>query len=110
MLLLIDPQLNNKQMGYKIAMSDAWTATEMDVLLCPCAPAAGVYHSFPVWWGYTTLWNLLDLPSIIIPVKNFRIDREKDKKDMQYKARANAYDPGNWRVCKYEVWGGDLLY
>ena len=94
-------QLNTKQLGYKIAMADAWTAVEMDITMCPCAPAAGVPHSFPVWWGYTTLFNLLDLPSIIMPIKGFKIDPVKDAKDRAYKPRINPFDGDNWRICKY---------
>jgi amidase len=83
----------------KIAMSDAWTTADMDVLMCPCAPQAGVPHGFPVWWGYTSLWNLLDLPSIIIPLKDFKISQEKDPKDQNYKPRPNPFDEENWKIC-----------
>ena len=72
----------------------------MDLLLCPCAPAAGVPHSFPLWWGYTTLWNILDLPSIIVPLKGFRIDLLKDAKVKDYQPRANPFDKENWQICK----------
>jgi amidase len=93
-------KLNAKHLSFKVAASDAWTTAEMDVLMCPCAPAAGIPHSFPVWWGYTTIFNLLDLPSTIIPLTGFKIDAVKDPKETEYVPRANGFDGENWRVCK----------
>ena len=53
-----------------------------------------------MWWGYTSLWNLLDYPSVIVPVKDLAIDPEKDKKDITYQPRENPFDKENWEVCK----------
>lgn len=66
---------------------------------------AGVPHDFPVWWGYTSLWNLLDYPSTIIPLKDFQIDPTKDKKDLGYVPRDNnPFDRPNWEVYDPELW------
>ena len=81
-------------------MSEAWTAAEMDIMMCPCAPAAGFPHDYPAWWGYTTLFNLLDLPSIIMPVKGFKIDPIRDGKNAEYKPRNNPFDGENWQICE----------
>jgi amidase len=32
---------------------------------------------FRVWWGYFSLFNLLDYPSIILPIKDVKIDAER---------------------------------
>ena len=49
---------NTQQAAYKTAFQQAWDTYQIDTILCPCAPMAGVPNDFPVWWGYTTLWNL----------------------------------------------------
>lgn len=49
--LLTVPELfqrNNEQAGYKAAFQAAWDAAGIDCIVCPCAPAAGVPHDFPV--------------------------------------------------------------
>jgi hypothetical protein len=70
---------NTQQALYKVAFQQAWDEQQVDCILCPSAPMAGVPHDFPVWWvsiaplsifvktetkadksqGYTTIWNLL---------------------------------------------------
>lgn len=91
---------NTQQAAFKAAFQVAWDEHEIDCIMCPCAPMVGVPHDFPVWWGYTTLWNLLDYPSIIMPVKDFKINAGDDPKDVLYKARDNAFDQRNWELCE----------
>ena len=86
--------------AYKIAFQRAWDAHDIDCILCPSAPMAGSPHDFPIWWGYTTLWNLLDYPSIIMPIKDFKINAVDDPKDLSYQPRDNPYDRRNWEICK----------
>jgi len=64
----------------------------MDGLICPAGPCAGFPHDFPVWWGYFSIFNLLDYPSIILPIKGMKIDLEKDPKDLGYSPRDNPFD------------------
>ena len=40
---------NTQQAAYKAAFQEAWDAHQMDCIVCPCAPMAGVPHDFPVW-------------------------------------------------------------
>ena len=77
-----------------------YVLTSRSCILCPCAPMAGVPHDFPVWWGYTTIWNLLDYPSIIMPITDFKISPVDDPKDVSYKPRDNPFDRRNWELCK----------
>ena len=49
---------NTQQAAYKSAFQQAWDTHQIDCILSPCAPMAGVPNDFPVWWGYTTIWNL----------------------------------------------------
>lgn len=91
---------NTKQATYKAAFSESWDKARMDCIVCPSAPMAGVPHDFPVWWGYTTIWNLLDYPSIVVPIKDFKISAASDPRDLAYKARTNPFDQKNWDVCE----------
>ena len=90
---------NTAMAEYKFSFSEAWTAAQMDLLITPCAPAAGIPHDFPVWWGYTTLWNILDYPSIIMPT-DLKIDKVNDAKVTDYQPRDNPFDRANWEICE----------
>ncbi|KAF8729069.1 Amidase, partial [Rhizoctonia solani] len=37
----------------------------VDAILCPVAPTLAPPHDTTRWGGYTTYWNLLDLPSVV---------------------------------------------
>ncbi|KAJ4302714.1 hypothetical protein N0V90_001604 [Kalmusia sp. IMI 367209] len=99
---------------YKELFCDAWDQTAgrttigrpIDGLICPASPSAGYPHDFLPWWGYTTLFNLLDYPSIILPLKKFKISEKDDPKDKTYKpqrgnpfdkAYQDLYDPRLWK-------------
>ncbi len=46
------------------------------------------------------MWNLLDYPSVILPVKDFKIDPTIDLKDAAYEPKDNFYDRKNWEACE----------
>lgn len=101
-------QLNTKQSEYRYKFAEAWhntkaqtgTGRPVDALICPCAPSASFPHGHPVWWGYLSLWNILDYPSVVVPVKDIRIDPDKDVKDIDYRPRNNIFDKMNHEICK----------
>ncbi len=72
----------------------------MDGLICPAGPSVGFPHDFPVWWGYFSIWNLLDYPSTILPIKEMKINPEEDARDSSYSPRDNPFDEENWKICK----------
>ena len=71
---------------YRSQFLSAWNNTKhatsggktMDLLLCPVAPVLSYPHNFLAWWGYTLIFNILDLPSLIMPIKGFKVDPKKD--------------------------------
>ncbi|OAA55296.1 Amidase [Niveomyces insectorum RCEF 264] len=106
-------KLNTKLGQYRRQFYQIWTATKeqtgtgrpMDGLICPCAPSAGFPHEFPVWWGYFALWNLLDYPSTILPLKGFKIDPKTDPKDTTYVPKTNTpFDRMNAEIYDPELW------
>ncbi|EXJ68811.1 uncharacterized protein A1O5_07742 [Cladophialophora psammophila CBS 110553] len=105
-------KLNTQQAEWKYQFAEAWyntksetsTGRPIDCLICPCAPSASFPHGFPVWWGYFSLWNLLDYPSIVLPLKKMRVDLDKDKKDAAYVPKDNVFDRMNWEIYDPERW------
>ncbi|KAM0230877.1 hypothetical protein ACHAPO_008933 [Fusarium lateritium] len=97
-------KLNLQTRAYKTIFAQAWDKTKditstgrpMDALICPCSPSAGIPHDFNVWWGYTSMWNLLDYPSTVLPVANFKISPDRDPRNTSYKPlTSNPYDKTN---------------
>ncbi|KAL4944947.1 hypothetical protein BDV06DRAFT_232139 [Aspergillus oleicola] len=93
-------KLIQAQSKYKEALADAWdetaaktsTGRPIDGLICPASPMAGYPHDFLPWWGYTTLFNLVDYPSTIFPVKDLKISATEDAKNPAYKVQNNLFD------------------
>ncbi|KAJ6437899.1 glutamyl-tRNA(gln) amidotransferase subunit A [Purpureocillium lavendulum] len=73
-------------------------APNMDVILCPAYPMPAPVHGTSRYWGYTSLWNLLDYPAITFPVT--RVDPEKDGQDPGY---IPQNDSDRWCYDKYDV-------
>ncbi|KAF5589396.1 hypothetical protein FPCIR_6842 [Fusarium pseudocircinatum] len=105
-------KLNLQTRAYRTAFADAWDKTQgktstgrpIDALICPPAPSTGIPHDFNVWWGYTSMWNLLDYPSTVIPIANFKISPELDPQDTSYKPlEGNPYDKTNYKMCFADV-------
>lgn len=100
--------LNREMMDYKTAMSQWWSTSPsrtssgrpFDAIIAPVHPSASYPHNFPSWWGYTSLWNILDYPSLTIPVKKFKISAELDPKDLNYKPLNNPFDRPTYEMCK----------
>lgn len=101
---------HKEQNAVKAAFANAWKATmsttatggqPIDCIICPSASMAGSPHDFPLWWGYTTIWNLIDYPSIIMPFKEFKIDLTLDAKEADYKPLENPFDKPNWEICEW---------
>lgn len=61
----------------------------MDVILCPAFPTPAPLHDTSRYWGYTSLFNLLDYSALVFPVT--RVDPERDAKDTSYTPK-NEFD------------------
>ncbi|KAH7928659.1 amidase [Leucogyrophana mollusca] len=59
--------------GYRLAVemffedNDYWNKMGCDVVLCPPYPGTACQHDTAKYWGYTTIWNLLDYPGTVFP-------------------------------------------
>lgn len=103
--------LIQRQNLYREKLADAWEATKMttatgqpiDGLLCPVSPVAGYPHDFLPWWGYTSVFNLVDYPSTVLPVHNIKINENDDAKNMHYTPLDNAFDQDCYNICELET-------
>lgn len=61
----------------------------------------GYPHDFNIYWGYTSLFSLLDYPSVILPILKFKVDRQLDPLDDKYQPiETNPYDKPNYESCE----------
>ncbi len=71
----------------------------LDALLAPATPYAGVTHGDFAWVGYTGVWNLMDMPGVILPVDT--ANAQRDTSDEYVKAQArNEYDAKVRETCE----------
>jgi amidase len=100
-------QLHGKVRAYKDQFLAAWNETAVnsrpiDALICPPAPGVGYPHDFNTYWGYTALFNLVDYPSVILPIKGFNVTPELDPVDVNYQpSDTNPYDRANHEICRW---------
>ncbi|KAL9564642.1 hypothetical protein ACKAV7_011094 [Fusarium commune] len=94
-------QLSGKVRDYKEQFLAAWDKTAndgrpIDALICPPAPGAGYPHDFNTYWGYTSLFNLIDYPAAILPIPGLKVSSEQDPLDLEYvPLDNNPYDKPN---------------
>ncbi|CAF0935664.1 unnamed protein product [Adineta ricciae] len=94
-------ELVSNRENYRTQYAQIWNEREtslhcsIDCLLTPAAPSAASLHGTSKWWGYTSVWNLLDYPAVIFPVTT--VDLEKDQVELDYQARS-ALDEENYRL------------
>ncbi|KAJ5113584.1 acetamidase [Penicillium angulare] len=71
---------------------------EIDAIVAPISPTAAIRHDQFRYYGYASIFNLLDLPSVVIPVTF--ADKDKDPKNEQFQPMGqmdadvqSEYDP-----------------
>ncbi|OAP57627.1 hypothetical protein AYL99_08365 [Fonsecaea erecta] len=107
-------ELNAARDQYKKGYLQHWkkTATQtktgkpIDVLLCPTAASASFPHDFVPWWGYSSQYNMLDMPGVVIPVG--KVDKTVDVEDKKY-SPINERDQENYDMYDPELWDGAPL-
>lgn len=78
---------------------DAWDAIQTTVSMLSKS-AVGYPHGFNIYWGYISLFNLLDYPSVILPILKFKVDRQLDPVDDKYQPmETNPYHKPNYELC-----------
>ncbi|CUM67338.1 uncharacterized protein PRCAT00005031001 [Priceomyces carsonii] len=62
----------------------------IDYILCPTYASVAAKPSTVKYWGYTSLWNILDYPNVVFPT-GLKVDPKLDVVDSEYKPR-NDYE------------------
>ncbi|KAG5791146.1 hypothetical protein H9Q69_009796 [Fusarium xylarioides] len=97
-------QLSGKVRDYKEQFLAAWNKTANDgrpinALICPPAPGVGYPHDFNTYWGYTSLFNLIDYPAAILPISGLKVSSKQDPLDLGYvPLDTNPYDKANHQI------------
>lgn len=60
---------------------------KFDALVSPVAAEVATSHDAYHHIFYTGCWNLMDLPAVVFPMQEFKVDKEQDKVDAAFKAK-----------------------
>ncbi|ETS74588.1 hypothetical protein PFICI_13072 [Pestalotiopsis fici W106-1] len=98
-------RLCTEREAYRKQYLDAWLASAsltstgrpIDAIICPVAPFPPPTHGNYIYAGYTCVWNVLDLPSVAIPVTV--VDQVLDQPEADYKPR-NEMDAKVYEMYK----------
>ena len=82
---------------------DCGDGQKPDVIICPVGPGVAPKHNTAEYWGYTSVWNLLDYPALVVP-----LDKVDKKVDVKGKRRRymNDIDKENWELYDPEEFHG----
>jgi amidase len=61
----------NALMHWNATQQRTTTGRPVDAILCPIAPTLAPPHDTTSWWGYSSHWNILDLPAVVFPVGRY---------------------------------------
>ncbi|ORX96559.1 amidase signature domain-containing protein [Clohesyomyces aquaticus] len=90
---------------YRKEYASHWNKTGVDVVLCPVGPGVAPKHDTAKYWGYTSLWNLLDYPGCVFPVS--KVDKEVDVKVEKRGFKAlSGKDEENWGLYDKDAFHG----
>jgi amidase len=94
-------ELISERETYRRRYAHAWNEREasfgysIDCILSPAGPSAAPKLGTAKWWGYLSIWNLIDYPAAVFPVTT--VDLLKDQVEVDYKPR-NVLDEENYRL------------
>ncbi|KIV95041.1 hypothetical protein PV10_02747 [Exophiala mesophila] len=104
--------LQAQQVAYQVAYLKHWESTAsltsngkpVDAILTPSSACASYPHDWLLWWGYFSVWNLLNYPAITLPVG--KVDKNIDKADPTYKPVNDTWDQENYEIYDPELFHG----
>lgn len=91
--------LNQEREKYQREHAALMKERGVDFILGPTYVGAGALQGGAKYVHYTSIWNILDVPSVVLP-SGLRCDKEVDVKDETYNPRSNI-DEEEWKACKY---------
>jgi amidase len=91
-------ELNRKRQEIAKVYSKFWQDNNLDAIIMPPAPHTAVPENTWATATYTALWNLLDYPSVVLPVGTVN---DTDKADGSEKELYNAFDEKLYKLCRF---------
>lgn len=89
--------LNAARETYRREHHALMRARGVDFILCPAYAGAGVLQGGARYWHYTAIWNILDLPAVVVPSRVRCGGATVDGREEGYVPR-NARDEEEWGV------------
>ncbi|KAK2596552.1 hypothetical protein N8I77_013437 [Diaporthe amygdali] len=96
--------LNREREDYRREHHALMKERGVDFILGPAYVGAGVLQGGAKYWHYTSVWNILDLPSVVLP-SGLRCDKNVDIRDETYQPRSDV-DGEEWRSYDPELFHG----
>lgn len=96
--------LNTEREAYRREHHALMKERGVDFILGPAYVGAGVLQGGAKYWNYTGIWNILDLPSAVLP-SGLACDKAVDVKDAGYKP-LNEKDEEEWKAYDPELFHG----
>jgi amidase len=60
--------MNKRRDTLQTAYAAQWHAAKLDAILCPVNPSAASAHGESKYWGYSSVFNMLDYSAAVFPV------------------------------------------
>ncbi|EXJ77213.1 hypothetical protein A1O3_10371 [Capronia epimyces CBS 606.96] len=61
-------KLNAKIERLRTLYAEQWNDIKIDAIICPVSASVASVHNESRYWGYTSIWNVLDFPAVVMPV------------------------------------------
>lgn len=61
-------QLNKRRNDLQTAYAAQWNAAGIDAILCPANVSVASSHGESKYWGYSSVFNMLDYSAVVFPV------------------------------------------
>lgn len=90
--------LDQERETYQQEHDALMTEQGVDFILGPAYAGAGALHDDAKYSHYTFIWNILDLPSVVLP-SGLRCDKNVDVRDETYVPKSDM-DREEWKACK----------
>lgn len=91
--------LSQERKSYQREHDELMEQRGVDFILGPAYVGAGALQGGAKSSHYTSIWNILDLPAVVLP-SGLRCEKDLDVRDETYKPRSGV-DEEEWRACEY---------
>ena len=103
-------QLNAEREAFRANALAHWNSTKcrtatghpVDAILCPVAPTLAPPHETTSWWGYSSHWNLLDLPAVAFPVGQYSASAEVPSGPSSSRNAVEEFITNQWDPKTYD--------